>query len=479
MFEYLMPDWCCGAPGGSLLAQTSRLIVKRQVAYGEELGMPWGVSESAYNARDLELTYQYSNFGVPGPGTEARPVGEQGGGARTPRASPAMVDGEAALANYRALDRIGARGRYWLLRGRGLHARARVPEGARCVQVRCYMAHHQGMSIVAIANALNDGRMRQRFHSDASVQATELLLQERTPRDVSVAHPRAEEVGTAARTTDPQVPDVRRVTSPHDSAPQTHLLSNGRYSVMISAAGSGYSRWNDLAVTRWREDPTRDDTGSYFLLRDVDTGRVWSAGYQPCAVQPTFYEVSFTEDRAEIIRSDGEIVTMLEVQVILGGRRRSAPRVDQQLLRPPARHRSHFVPGAGARRPGRGHRASRVLEAVRTHRVPAAPGRAAGKPAPPCAGRTRALVFASRRDRGRDHGRTGVRNRPNAIHRPQPGLRAPLGHARGPYADGLAGHGARCGIRTALHGVRACWWNGAHRVLDLRGAGPLAGAGAR
>ena len=149
--------------------------------------------------------------------------------------------------------------------------------------VRCYMAHHQGMSIVAIANALHDGRMRERFHSDVAVQATELLLQERTPRDVSVAHPRAEEVGTAARITDLQVPEVRRLTSPHDSAPQTHLLSNGRYSVMVTAAGSGYSRWNDLAVTRWREDATRDDTGSYFLLRDVDSGRVWSAGYQPCA----------------------------------------------------------------------------------------------------------------------------------------------------------------------------------------------------
>ncbi len=112
-----------------------------------------------------------------------------------------------------------------------------------------------------------------------------------------------------------QVPQVRRIRSPHDSAPQTHLLSNGRYSVMVTAAGSGYSRWNDLAITRWREDATRDDTGSYLLMRDVDTGRVWSAGYQPCAGQPGSYEVSFTEDRAEIIRSDGDIITTLEVQV--------------------------------------------------------------------------------------------------------------------------------------------------------------------
>ncbi len=125
----------------------------------------------------------------------------------------AMVDGEAALANYRALAALGARGRYGYFEAVDFTP-SRLPEDSSFVLVRCYMAHHQGMSIVAIANALNDGRMRERFHSDVAVQATELLLQERTPRDVSVAHPRAEEVGTAARVTDLQVPEVRRLTQP-------------------------------------------------------------------------------------------------------------------------------------------------------------------------------------------------------------------------------------------------------------------------
>jgi cyclic beta-1,2-glucan synthetase len=313
MFEYLMPDLVLRAPAGSLLAQTSRLVVKRQIAYGAELELPWGVSESAYNARDLELTYQYSNFGVPGLGLK-RGLSENKVVAPYATGLAAMIDAETALANFDALKSLGARGRYGFYEAVDFTA-SRVPENSSQAIVRAYMAHHQGMSIVAIANALLDGRMRDRFHSDVSVQATELLLQERTPRDVSVAHPRAEEVGTASRVADLQVPQVRRIRSPHDSAPQTHLLSNGRYSVMVTAAGSGYSRWNDLAVTRWREDATRDDTGSYLLLRDVDTGRVWSAGYQPTAFQPGAYDVSFTEDRAEIIRLDGDITTTLEVQV--------------------------------------------------------------------------------------------------------------------------------------------------------------------
>src|ERR1700675_3358307 len=93
---------------------------------------------------------------------------------------------------------------------------------------------------------------------------------------------------------------------------QARLLSNGRYAVMLTAAGSGYSRWGNLAVTRWREDVTRDDFGSYFFLRDVESGVVWSAGYQPSGVEPDRYEVTFTEDRAEFIRVDDTITTTLE-----------------------------------------------------------------------------------------------------------------------------------------------------------------------
>ena len=115
--------------------------------------------------------------------------------------------------------------------------------------VRAFMAHHQGMTVVAIANALLDGRMRARFHAEPSVQATDLLLQERTPRDVAVAHPRAEEVKTAATVRELDLPAVRRIRTPHDASPQAHLLSNGRYTVMLTAAGSGYSRWGDIGIT--------------------------------------------------------------------------------------------------------------------------------------------------------------------------------------------------------------------------------------
>jgi cyclic beta-1,2-glucan synthetase len=313
MFEYLMPSLVMRAPAGSLLDQTSRLIVQRQIQYGAKLGIPWGISESAYNARDLELTYQYSNFGVPGLGLK-RGLSENAVVAPYATALAAMVDPKNAMRNFERLAGIGARGRYGFNEALD-YTRSRVPDGAAVAIVHAYMAHHQGMTIVAIANVLFDGRMRARFHAEPAIQATELLLQERAPRDVSAVQPRAQEVKAAAPLADARIPEVRRLHGPHDAVVQTHVLSNGRYAVMLTGAGSGYSRWGEIGVTRWREDATRDDCGSYIFLRDVASGAVWSAGYQPSGVEPQSYQVTFAEDRAEFIRTDATMTTTLEVVV--------------------------------------------------------------------------------------------------------------------------------------------------------------------
>jgi cyclic beta-1,2-glucan synthetase len=313
MFEYLMPSLVMRAPAGSLLEQTSRLIVWRQQDYGEELGVPWGISESAYNARDLEFTYQYSSFGVPGLGLK-RGLGESIVIAPYATALAAMVDPGAAALNFARLADAGAEGRYGFYEALDYTPR-RLPMGQSVAIVRAYMAHHQGMTIVALANTLLNGVMRARFHSEPRVQATELLLQERTPRDVAVAHVRAEEIVTGGKPYD-LIPAISRTLhSPHDATPRTRVLSNGRYAVMLTGAGSGYSRWGDLAVTRWREDVTCDAWGSYVILRDVDSGKVWSAGHQPTCLEADAYEVTFSEDHAQIIRRDGTLTTMLDVVV--------------------------------------------------------------------------------------------------------------------------------------------------------------------
>jgi cyclic beta-1,2-glucan synthetase len=313
MFEYLMPQLVLSSPPASLLDLTCRLVVRRQIEYGRERGVPWGVSESAFAARDLEHTYQYSSFGVPGLGLKR---GLSGDVVIAPYATAlaAMIDPKAAVENFSRLEAAGGRGDYGFYEALD-YTPSRVRDGESAAVVRAHMAHHQGMTLVALANVLRDGTMQAHFHSEPIVRATELLLQERTPRDVPVARPRAEEIESASRVSEVIPPALRRFHSPHDRTPRTHLLSNGRYAVMITAAGSGYSRWRDLAITRWREDVTRDCWGSYVFLRDVASGEVWSAGYQPSGAEPASYEVSYSEDHAQIARRDGAITSVLDVVI--------------------------------------------------------------------------------------------------------------------------------------------------------------------
>ncbi|WP_073108226.1 GH36-type glycosyl hydrolase domain-containing protein [Pollutimonas bauzanensis] len=313
MFEYLMPSLVMRAPHGSLLEQTNRLVVRRQQDYGESLNIPWGISESAYNARDMEFTYQYSNFGVPGLGLK-RGLSENRVIAPYATGLAAMVDPIAACENYARLARMGALGGYGFYEALDFTP-SRLPDNKSVAIVRSFMAHHQGMTIVAIANTLQDARMRERFHREPMIQACELLLQERVPRDVIIAHPRAEEVKVSAAAANSGVATVRRLAGSAAGAPATHLLSNGRYTVMLTAAGAGYSRWRDIAVTRWREDATRDDYGSFIFLRDTQNGKVWSAGMQPVGGAAEHEEVIFAEDCAEFIRRDGTLTTTMDVLV--------------------------------------------------------------------------------------------------------------------------------------------------------------------
>ncbi|WP_264298872.1 GH36-type glycosyl hydrolase domain-containing protein [Pseudooceanicola spongiae] len=313
MFEYLMPALVMHEAEGSLLGRTNRLVVARQQAYGAAHNVPWGISESGFNARDIELTYQYSNFGVPGLGLKR---GLASNLVIAPYATglAAMIDPGAARRNYDLLESFGALGRY------GFHEAldftpSRVLPGDNVAVVKSYMAHHQGMTIVAIANALQDGRMRDRFHAEPIIAASELLLQERIPRDVTRLVPRADEAVTRAAPMADDVPRVRRIEGMPEGPPVTHLMSNGRYAVMLTASGAGYSRWGEIAVTRWQSDATRDDQGAILQMRDLGDDRHWAFGAVAADHAPDACDVQFHEDHTTFARRDGGIASMLDVVV--------------------------------------------------------------------------------------------------------------------------------------------------------------------
>jgi cyclic beta-1,2-glucan synthetase len=313
MFEYLMPLLVMRDYPATLLAETYRTVVERQIEYGQERGVPWGISEAAYNVRDLQLNYQYGPFGVPGLGLKRGLIEDL---VVAPYATmlAVPVDPAAAMNNLRRLKNEGAFGPFGFYESIDYTAE-RLPENQRSVLIRAVMTHHQGMSLVSLANILHDGLMERHFHADPAVQATELLLQERIPVGVPAAHPRAEEVLTG-RVAQINPAMITRVYESADySTPRTQLLSNGTYNVMLTTAGSGYSHCEGNAVTRWREDVTRDNWGAFVYLRDVRTGAVWSAGHQPVRARPQSYQVAFSEDKAEFRRLDSGILTRMEVVV--------------------------------------------------------------------------------------------------------------------------------------------------------------------
>ncbi|WP_020475307.1 GH36-type glycosyl hydrolase domain-containing protein [Zavarzinella formosa] len=313
MFEYLMPRLFMNAYPGTLIEESLRGSVARQIQYGKENRIPWGISESGFNALDAGLDYQYQSFGVPG-------LGLKRGLSRDLVIAPyatllaVMVRPRSALENLRQISEEKGEGPYGYYEAID-YTRDRVAWKRHSAVVRSYMAHHQGMALTALAEALLGEPMAGRFHNEPMVRATELLLQERLPRVAPLVEAHEDETEPAAVVREAALPMSRRLTTADTPHPRTHLLSNGRYSVMITNTGAGYSTCGDLDVTRWREDRTTDSSGQFCYIRDVQTGKIWSAGHHPVAAKADYFEVIYSTDKAEFRRRDGEIETHMEVTV--------------------------------------------------------------------------------------------------------------------------------------------------------------------
>ena len=262
MFEYLMPLLVMPTYEGTLLEQTYQAAVERQIQYGRSRGLPWGISESGYLAIDIHRNYQYRAFGVPGLGLK-RGLSEDSVIAPYASALALMVRPEAACMNLQRLTAEGFAGKYGLYEAID-YTPSRLPLGKSSAAVRSFMAHHQGMSLLALAYLLLDRPMQKRFDSDPLFQAATLLLQERVPKATAFHWHTAElsEVHAASSDSETRALVFHKADT---RVPKVQILSNGRYHVMVSNAGGGYSRWKDMAVTRWREDSTRDNWGSFLL----------------------------------------------------------------------------------------------------------------------------------------------------------------------------------------------------------------------
>jgi cellobiose phosphorylase len=312
MFEYLMPLLVMPTYENTLLDQTYKEAVKRQIEYARHRGVPWGISESCYNAVDVNLNYQYRAFGVPGLGLK-RGLAEDLVIAPYASALALMVEPEKACINLQQLADEGLVGKFGLYEAVD-YTPSRLPRHQSSVVVKSFMAHHQGMSLLALAYLLLDRPMQKRFDSDPLFEATVLLLQERIPKTTLIYSHTSGLSDTHTGISITEMP-VRTISNPDIAIPEVQLLSNGRYNVMITSAGGGYSQWKDIALTRWHEDSTCDNWGTFCYIRDVASGEFWSTAYQPTLKRSKNYEAIFSEGRAEFRRRDQNFDLHTEIVV--------------------------------------------------------------------------------------------------------------------------------------------------------------------
>lgn len=297
MFEYLMPLLVMPNYDNTLLDHTCKAAVRQQIEYARRRGVPWGISESGYNRTDVDLNYQYRAFGVPGLGLK-RGLAEDLVIAPYATAMALMVSPKEACENLQRLASEGCEGAFGFYEAVD-YTPTRLPPGDTRAIIRSFMAHHQGMSLLALVNLLRDYSMQRRFMACPLLKAADLLLQERVPKTAASVLSLDLTLEESRPLNGNEESIMRVSTNPTPPAPEVHLLSNGRYHVVISTAGGGYSRWRDLAVTRWHEDSTRDCWGTFIYVRDLTTGDFWSAAYQPVLRSTDGYEAVFTQARAE------------------------------------------------------------------------------------------------------------------------------------------------------------------------------------
>lgn len=315
MFEYLMPLLIMKNYENTLLDETYMAAVKSQRHYGEQRRIPWGISESGFYAFDLHLNYQYKAFGVPQLGLKRGLVNDL---VIAPYATMLALPIEPlqAYRNIEALSSEGMMGRYGLYEAIDYTAE-RLPNKKKSIIIKSYMAHHQGMSLLAMDNYLNNNIMQARFHSAPLVKATELLLQERMPRkEIYIKEHEENEIVDLEQNRRRQETRARRVfTSPFTKLPEINILSNGSYTVMTTNSGSGFSQYLGKAISRWRADTTRDNWGMFFYVENLNSNNYWSVGHQPYGNTPDKYKVIFETDRSIYQRRDGNIETSMEIVV--------------------------------------------------------------------------------------------------------------------------------------------------------------------
>ncbi|MCK9479512.1 MAG: hypothetical protein M0R40_08460 [Firmicutes bacterium] len=313
MFEYLMPLLLMKNIKNTLLDETYHFVIRCQKKYGRVRNVPWGTSESGFNAFDINLNYQYKAFGVPDLGLKRGLMSDM---VVAPYASmmALMVDFDAAMANIKQFKDIGILGKYGLYEAIDYTPERILPNQEYSV-IKSYMVHHLGMSLLSINNVLNSNILQKRFHSDVTVKATEELLCERVPINIIISKETKERITPLKPIVYPQASCIREIENIDVNMPNLHLLSNGNFSVLLSDSGCGYSFAGNMALTRFRSDLQNGTYGHFMYIKNINNGQWWTTSLAPLYDNNAGNRVIFSPHKAEYFHNMNGIDTTTEIIV--------------------------------------------------------------------------------------------------------------------------------------------------------------------
>ena len=312
MFEYFMPSLLMKVHKDTLLSETYMTVIRSQIKYGKDRNLPWGTSESGLYMFDLNLNYQYKAFGVPDLGLKRGLINDM---VVSPYSTILALPYNplSSIINIKKLIDEGAEGKFGLYEALD-YTPGRIPKDNNHAIVTSFMSHHQGMILASFNNYFNNNIIVERFHSIPLVKTGEYLLYEKIPVRLIITKEHKEEVKPFERKVNDEVA-VTRLCGYKTDFPEAALLSNGSYSLMIDNWGYGYSKCDNIFLTRWKNDLVSRRYGLFFYVKNINTEKIWSNTLGPIMQVPDKYEVKFSEDKTEFARTDGDIETHTEICV--------------------------------------------------------------------------------------------------------------------------------------------------------------------
>ena len=293
---------------GSLLDESCEFLIMNQIEYSKKLGIPWGISESAFSLKDLHSNYQYKAFGIPWLGLKRGLADEMVvssyGSILAITEKPKEV-----IENLKILEKQEMYNKYGFYEAID-YTPERLSKGRKYEPVKTYMAHHQGLILLSINNLFNNLILQQRFMRNPEIKAISILLQERMPEKAIITKENKEKA-EKIKYKDYENYSIREYTKIDERIIRGNLIGNEKYTVAINQQGIGFSKYEDIYVNRYKNTDDYNQ-GIFFYIKDIETNEIWSgAGNDNCDK----FSIRFMPDKHEFEKIKDNIKTKQKIIV--------------------------------------------------------------------------------------------------------------------------------------------------------------------